>query len=745
MSHLDTVFREILSDLRSPKCLQGISIGLIVGLMLVVYQVSFASMIFSGPLEVHISRGIGMALAGTLVITMVTALFSNIRSLVAMPQDAPVVLLAVVAAGIAASIGETEGTAVFITITAALICSCLISGIFFYFIGHFQLAELFRFMPYPVVSGFLAGTGWLLTKGSLEVMTGTPLTLDSIVQLTSTISIALWLPGAAYALTLFLILRRYSHYFILPGSLIAAIFLYYTALWLTGISISEAQYHGALFDSFAAGSLWPAFSLQDFQQVEWPLILKQLPAIAVIPFISMIGLLLNTGSFELASKKEIDMNRELMVSGAANTLMGMTGTYPGFTALGLSMLGLKIGADTRLVGLTAALMLGGTLLLGSRLLAFFPKALLGGLLMLMGLIFLFDWLVDTRKKMPYSDYLMIWAIFLIIIVFGYLYGVLFGLLTTMILFVIRFSRIPLLRSVSSGSLVHSMKGRSIPHQRLLAMHGERTTIYELEGYIFFGSVTTLINGISSTVKNPARVPVDVIILNFKKVSGFDISSVNNFVRLLNRYSQSDLLFAFAETPHGFNELLTKNLDEQVSRSLKFFPDLESALQWAEDRILEQQQQVLSSFSKGCKTARDNLFESISDELLRSLDLQAHVEELLERLGKYLTDENYSKEEVVLSKSQAAQGLYLVKGGVVAEVKEVGNNRSTHIRDLGSGTVFAEMAPYGQWPSPFSYLAKTDVQLSILTPDALKRLETDAPALALEVHRIVIQNFCILKN
>ena len=733
-----TVFHEILTDVRSSRFLPGLSIGIVVSLLLIVIEVSFASMIFSGPLEVHVRKGIGMVLAGTMFFSLVTTLFSRIRSVIAMPQDAPVALFSGIAAGIVATTGNAEGQVAFITITAALVVSCVLTGIFFIFIGHFRLAEFFRFIPYPVVSGFLAGTGWLLTKGSLEVMLGYVLTFDSLRMMTSPGSLLLWLPGVIYAVTLFFILQRKSHYLILPGSLMIAVIFFYAALTAARMSIPEARSFGFIFEPFAAGSLWPTFGFQDLVHVEWPALVKQLPAIAVIPFISMLGLLLNTGGIELGSKREIDMNRELIANGAANLFTGITGAHPGYSSISLSMLGLRVGADTRIVGLTAAAVLGGTLIFGSRLLAYFPKAVLGGFLLLLGIFFLYDWLVETIRKMPRGDYLLVVAVFLVICIFGYLHGVIFGLITTMILFVVRISRVPLLRDVKSGAVLRSRKGRSLPHQRLLTIHGKRNAVYELEGYIFFGSVTRLIEDLSTAVRSHTSIPIETIILDFRKVNGFDISSVNNFVRLINRFNSGGLSFAFTQSPRGFRNLLCQNLDVETASSLHFFDDLEEALQWAEDRLLEKEQQLLRSASQSGKTARDSLFDSVSDELLLNLDLQAKVEEILEKLDEYLEEAFYQKEEPVLSKDQEALGLYIVQKGVIGEIVEEAG-RVTLLADLGPGSLFCELGVYGSLPARFNYIAKSDAMIRILSPEALTRLEMDDPSLALKVHRLVIDH------
>jgi sulfate permease, SulP family len=231
--------------------------------------------------------------------------------------------------------------------------------------------------------------------------------------------------------------------------------------------------------------------------------------------------------------------------------------------------------------------------------------------------------------------------------------------------------------------------------------------------------------------------VEAILLDFKAVNGFDISSVNNFVRLIYRFQQPDLSFAFCGPPDGFEHLVVQHLDPETARRLRFFPDREAALQWAEDRLLEKEQELLRSASATGRSARDALMDDVSDELMRRLDLQARVEALMERLDGFLTDHAYSRRQVVLASGEEAKGVYLVRGGVVAEEIETQEGRRTRIRELGPGTFFAELGGYGPWRSTCRYVAQSELVLGVLTRESLKRVESEAPALAIAIHRLVI--------
>jgi sulfate permease, SulP family len=738
----DNLLQELTVDIRSSLLLPGLSAGVVIGLMVIVLQVSFASMIFSGPLSVHVSKGIGMMLAGSLIMILTASLFSGIRSIIAISQDAPVALFAGAAALISVGSDNPESPETFITITAGLILTTFVTGIFFYLIGRFRLADLFRFMPYPVTSGFLAGAGWLLTRGSLEVMTGLPLDLDSFPILFSSELLILWLPGLFYALTLFFVLHRFSNFLILPGSLFAAVLLYYLVLWISGISVPEAQNMGMLYRPFTETALWPAYQPGQFIDVKWNLIIKQMPTLAVIPFISLIGLLLNTGGIELAVKKECDMNKELKINGAANFLAGFFGTSPGYSTLSFSLLGMRTGANTRLVGFIVSLLVGTTLLLGSSILVLFPKAILGGFLLLLGLFFIYDWLIDTAKKMPRSDHILILLIFIVISVFGYLQGVLFGLLMTMLFFIARFSKVPLIESQSDLAQQRSSRIRSLPQQALLIKHGTKTQIYNLSGYIFFGSVNSLINIITESARRQDSTAPAVIILDFTNVNGYDISSVNNFIRLINRFAGQDVHFVFSAPPDGFRKLLLHHLDSDSSGQISFMAGQEKALQWAEDRIIERESKLIDNLSTAGRRARDELFESASDEMLIALERQARVEKLIDSCSPYLVEQNFSKDSLLLEQGKPAEGLYLVKSGVIAEQIEAGTESPTLLRELGPGSTFVEPAAYNSYRCVYSYRAKTAAQVCILDPAALTRLEQDLPRTALELHRLVIDRLLL---
>ena len=127
------------------------------------------------------------------------------------------------------------------------------------------------------------------------------------------------------------------------------------------------------------------------EQVNWPLIGSQIGNIGTIIMISVVSLLLNASGMEIMARRDIDLNHELQSAGLANLVAGLGGGPAGYHALSLSALGHRVGASTRLVGLLAGGLCGVMLFFGASIISFFPKLVLGGLLLFLGLAFVVEW------------------------------------------------------------------------------------------------------------------------------------------------------------------------------------------------------------------------------------------------------------------------------------------------------------------------------------------------------------------
>ena len=145
---------ELRTDILSKKAVPALSAGFTSGLGLLVAQVAFGSFIYSGPLAPYSSQGVGLVLFGNFAACLVIAFAGGYRGVISGLSPALVIVMASIA-----STMEAQGGGLFVTTAGALMISAMATGVCCLMIGRFRLANLMRFIPYPVAGGFVAGIG----------------------------------------------------------------------------------------------------------------------------------------------------------------------------------------------------------------------------------------------------------------------------------------------------------------------------------------------------------------------------------------------------------------------------------------------------------------------------------------------------------------------------------------------------------------------------------------------------------
>ena len=136
--------------------------GAICGVVSIVYCVSYAVFIFSGPLAPWLGYGIAATFISTTIGAFVVALRSSLPFSIAGPDSSSSVVTATLVAAFVqwlAANGATdhalEPTLILMALSSALV-GLLLCGL-----GLGRAGQLIRFVPYPVIGGFLGATGWL--------------------------------------------------------------------------------------------------------------------------------------------------------------------------------------------------------------------------------------------------------------------------------------------------------------------------------------------------------------------------------------------------------------------------------------------------------------------------------------------------------------------------------------------------------------------------------------------------------
>ena len=709
---------ELRTDMLSAKTIPALSVGFSSGLGLLVAQVAFGSFIFSGALAPYSSQGVGLILFGNFAACLLVALAGGYRGAIAGLSPALVIVMATIAATT-----DARGEALFVTAASALVIGAVATGLCCLAIGRFRLANLMRFVPYPVAAGFVSGIGGAVCLAAMSLM-GAPKGWQAAPALLESAVLWTWLPGASYGIALYLAMKRWGNTLILPVSVAVAIGSYHIALGALDIAGDDARALGLLLESTADGSLWPALWPADLVHVELSALAGQIPNMLALVSIAFVCVLMNVAGLEVAANRELDWNREFEVSGFASVVAGLGGGTVATLIVPASLRSKLLKATTRLTGVVAASVIGIALIFGDGMLEFVPTALVGGILVFAGLGMLDEGLVRSRKRLPREEFGIILVIFAVIVFFGLVEGVGAGMLATLVFFAVRLSRVDPIESRFTARERRSNKARPVPDRAILLEQGERIQAYRLRGYIFFGTASPLADRLRETLQGPSRPAC--LMLDFAAVSGFDFSAVSALTRFLRAANEAGVRIVLSAVSEQLRLGLERNLLESAFAALVLEPDADRALESCEEIVLAAWRADTAADGR-----RAALFEHAVDDLERHLDRQIDFEELMEKLGSWLTPRDYAADDALTGTDAPQEGLQLLFSGRASAYDDAG----ARLYQLSPGDAIRLSGAPGRRVA--SVVADEPCRTMVLPTAARRWLEENQYELALDLYRYML--------
>ncbi len=703
--------------------LANISAGITTGLVNLVYSISFAALVFSGDLTHFFPQGLGISLIGATVTAIIVAWRSSFPFALAGPDPNSAVILALVAAEIANSLPQTDIEAsLYPTVWATIIFSTLTTGLFLFVLGWFRLGRWVRFIPYPVIGGFLAGAGWLIACSSFKVMTGFSLSLATLPKFIQLETLFQWLLGLLFTAILLFMLDRYQHFLVLPSLLLAGI-VCFDGMWgltqLFSFSLNSEDY---FFKPFPQEQMWQAWQWATFTHINWSIFSQQSITVVAMTVIVMISILLNATGLELATSRSIDLNRELRANGLANLINGFCGGGVSYLSIHRSLLNQQAGATSPLAAIIAGGFCGATLILGSSFLAYLPKTILGGLLLYLGLYLLIRWVYHAWFQFPLIDYLLIILILIIIAIWGFLQGVGAGILIACFFFIFNYGRISGIKYTLSGATYRSNVQRSFPQR--MCLHEEAGCVYilVLHGFIFFGTANDLLDKISDRLNNSDLPQLQFVVFDFRLVNGLDSSAVLSFMKLKQLATNLSLNLVFTQLqPQIAAQLEQGGLVMQGSNICYIFDDLDRGIEWCENRVLENK----------------HIYNDESIPFQEQLQEFIHNDESVSKLMGYLETLEIPEGKFLFRQGDESNGLYFLDSGQVTVVLELAEHQTKRLRTYNHGTILGEMGLYTNASRSASVVADRLSRLYYLSTQAFEKIEIEDPQLASSVHKFIV--------
>jgi SulP family sulfate permease len=712
-------WRNIKRGFAREDFLPSLPTALVTCFLSIIFCVSMAALIFRGPLAPYFSLGVSMTLVTTVTVGIVTAFTSSIPGVIATPDNRTAPLLAILAASVAAGFAPNDPLMVTTCLSALLIATAL-NGVVLSLLGYFRMGILVRFLPYPVVGGFIAGAGWLLVKGGLTVATGFEYNLDTFRDLFVPATLLRWAPSLAIAFVILVVNRRKTRFPVIPSIIAFSVVLFYIITWLAGLTVPQLREMGWLPAPFPNTIAWHPLSLALLHTTVWSNLASHIAAFATICMVSAISTMMVSSSLEVSSKLEVDADRELQSAGVGNFASFLSGGLIGFHSLSLTSLSLRIGPNSRWVGLFTVIGTALTLFLVPDLISYLPVPVISTLLLYLGLNFLTQWLIDAYFKMRRTDYLVIVLIVVVVAWAGYIIGVGVGLVTALTLFALRYSLIDVVRLEFNGAQHRSNVDRTPAELAVLRPLRVSTHILKLQGFIFFGTAYSLLQRVRDRAHCLERDKLRYLILDFRHVTGIDSSALLSLSKLLHIGEEADFTTICTGVPAGVMHTLQR--ETAVGDGYRFHPDIDHAVEWCEARELADLHAEGEPEVMGLEAA-----------LVKAVPGRPEV---APHLARFFRQEDFPAGHVLTVQGEISRDLFLVGKGRVSVLLKAHNGEIIRLRTLGPGSIVGEIGMYLGRPRTASIVTETESIVWRLPAESLASMEREDPRCAAALHEIL---------
>jgi len=681
------------------KLFADIVAGLVTSTVSLAYCFSFGALIFAGPLQPFLGQGVAAALICSGVIGLIVTLKSGFTVSVSGPEGNTAALTAAMMAPLLAA---QPGEGALYLALAALTAVTVFTGLTLYLLGRNRLGRLARFIPYPVLAGFQAASGWIMATGSIRMSTGVPVHLATLSTLLNGETAQMLAVTAAWAFLLWLLTARIKHVLTLPVALAVAALatdLAFKALpslpepdWLFPVS-KGMQIALPILDP----GVW---------HIHWASLLSVSGEIATVALMAALTIALTATSIEENWRIDVDLDREFKVHGLANIASGLLGGMVGHIVLNRTLMAREAGGSGRATGAVVALVglaaLGG----GLALIGYVPRFVLGGLLLELGARLVWRWCIAGRKRLSLLEWLLVPAILLVTAWFGVLIGFLIGILGGCVIFVVSVSRVDIVKHHFTVDERPSSLVRSSEEMEVIAAHGGEVQIVQLATFIFFGQAYRLQERIRALVETKAP---RMVIFDFSAVSGIDSSAGSSLLRIEEMLSHRGIAHVVVGLSPDIRHVMADagGLGSNVVR----YDSLDEALEYGEDSILARH--------GGHATGQRPLVEWLT-EAMGSADLA-------DMLVAALEPASHAEAGYLCRAGDPTDTLLFIESGRVSV--EVGNGDHSPIRQrvFGANTIVGEVGFFLGVPRTASLRIDGPATVWTLSHAMYQRLSRETPA------------------
>ena len=453
-------------------------------------------------------------LYGAIALGVIVALLGGTKTQISGPTAPMTVVSAVMITEAIQVLGSLQAAMPFI------VAVFVVTGLFQVLLGVLKLGKYIKYIPYPVVSGFMSGIGVIIVITQIFPFVGavspeggafgTLSKIHTIPEVANTWSVVL----ALVTVAIIYLMPRLTKKF--PATLAALLIVSVAAYFLVP--------GGAMMRINSGGPVptgLPKIHTGFLAVFTKPgAILRVIEYAATLAALGAIDSLLTSVVADNITRTKHNSNRELIGQGVGNMAAGVIGGLPGAGATMRTVININSGGRTRLSGVVAGVLLAAILLGLGTLVGYIPNAVLAGILITVGLGIIDYKGLSHLRSIPRTDAVIMFIVLLLTVFVDLLVAVGTGMILAAFVFMKEAADM-----VEGGSSVKSLKDfredSSWKDEKGLAeTMGERVWVKEISGPLFFG----VVEGFMQQIKN---IPpeTEVVVIRMERVPYIDQSGL----------------------------------------------------------------------------------------------------------------------------------------------------------------------------------------------------------------------------
>jgi SulP family sulfate permease len=697
--------------------------GLAAMLVALPSSVAFGIVVYTTLGSEYAGHGAIAGLTGAAAIGIAAPLCGRTAGLISAPcAPAAAVLSALITGLLAGSAGVRLEPAAILPLVA--LTALLAAGLQILY-GLLGGGKLIKFIPYPVVSGYLSAVGVLIALGQLPRLFGIP---KGTPLLQGLLAPAAWkwqglAVGVVTMTVMFLAPRATRRVPAAILGLFAGVLAYFVLAAFCPEMLLLADNPliiGPLGNSGQLVAVIADRATSLTQLATASLRLTIMPALTLSVLLSIDTLKTCVG-LDALTRSRHNSNRELIGQGIGNLCSFLLGGMPGAGTMGPTLVNLNSGGTTPRAGVIEGGLVVLALLFLSPLIAWVPIGALAGILLVIAWR-MFDRSMFHLLGYPAGrlDFAVIAGVIVVALTVDLIAASAVGIAIAVLLFIREQIRAPVIRRKRYLNQMSSTTRRRRAEREILNRGGDQAVFCELQGNLFFGTTDQLFKQLEEDLRSRTW-----LLLDMRHVSSIDYTAVHLFEQMHAQLAERGGQLLFSGMPSAlldqrdFESYLAQMGIVREGDGVMIAETRDSALEWME-------QQIIARAGAPDLSAEPPL--GIAEfELFRGFDGPQQA-----LLAGCMAELSLQPGEKAFASGDRGDQLYLVRRGSVRVMLPLEGGKRHHLATVGRGGFFGELAFLDRGVRSADVEARETTELFVLSRSLFDNMSRTDSVLGVQV-------------